>query len=109
MTKYGNKFYVGSQTTTRTPDHFGKWLPDGTNFYFLKPLVSNIKSYIKDTTDFVRHIRDLQKVPQNTLLVTLDVTSLYTNIPNQKVCERVPSSANYTDTNVTTAHGSDLE
>ena len=52
--------------------------------HFLKPLVPNIKSYVKDTSDFVKKIRDLGTVPSNTLLVTLDVTSLYTNIPNQE-------------------------
>ena len=43
-----------------------------------------IKSYIKDTTDFVRMIRNKAPVPDNTLLGTLDVTSLCTNILNQE-------------------------
>jgi len=52
--------------------------------YFLNPLVPKIKSFVKDTTDFVAKIDSLGKVPTNTLLVTLDVSSLYTNIPNQE-------------------------
>ena len=52
--------------------------------YFLNPLVPKIESYIKDTTDFVTKILQLDKVPENTLLVTLDVSSLYTNIPNNE-------------------------
>ena len=52
--------------------------------FFLNLLVPKIKSYIKDTTDFARMIWNKAPVQDNTLLVTLDVTSLYTNIPNQK-------------------------
>lgn len=46
----------------------------------LKPLTKNVKSYIKDSSDF------LMKLPQetnsDTILATFDVVSLYTNIPN---------------------------
>ena len=52
--------------------------------HFLKPLVPTIKSYIEDTTHFVKVIRDIPVLPGDTLLVTLDVTLLYTNIPNNK-------------------------
>ena len=38
------------------------------------------KSYLKDTTDFINFI-ERTKLPENTFLVSLDVTSLYTNIP----------------------------
>ena len=48
----------------------------------IKHYVPLLPSYIKDTTDFIRKIESLPKLPENTLLVTLDVTSLYTNIPN---------------------------
>ena len=50
--------------------------------YFLKPIVQNTTSYIKDTTHFLSILRDTGRLPDNTLLVTLDVSSLYTNIPN---------------------------
>ena len=40
-----------------------------------------LDSYIKDTTHFLREISDLQ-VPERSYLVTLDVSSLYTNIPH---------------------------
>ena len=73
--------------------------------HFLKPLVPNIKSDIKDTTHLVKSIRDMPALPRETLLVTLDVTSLYTNIPNQEgirasakalSCERASSSKSST-------------
>jgi hypothetical protein len=39
---------------------------------------------VKDTTDFINKIESLDLVPENTILATVDVTSLYTNIPNQE-------------------------
>ena len=39
------------------------------------------KSYVKDTTHFLKLIRDAGVVPQNSYLMTLDVIPLYTNIP----------------------------
>ena len=50
--------------------------------YFLKPIVQNTESYIRDTTHFLRLLENHKKVPENTFLVTMDVSSLYTNIPN---------------------------
>lgn len=41
----------------------------------------SLSSYIKDTTHFLREISGLD-VPEGSLLVTLDVSSLYTNIPH---------------------------
>ena len=50
--------------------------------HFLNPLVKETKSYIQDTTDFLNQIEKMGKVSKDTILGTLDVTSLYTNIPN---------------------------
>jgi hypothetical protein len=47
--------------------------------YHLQPISKNHKSYIKDTYDFLKKIKDL-KIPENALLITLDIESLYTNI-----------------------------
>ena len=53
--------------------------------FHLQPLTSTIKSHIKDTTHF---LTELDKIPATTskesYLVTLDVRSLYTNIPNEE-------------------------
>ena len=49
---------------------------------FLNPHLPNIRSYIKDTTDFIKKLNDLPRLSENTILCTLDVSSLYTNIPN---------------------------
>jgi hypothetical protein len=52
--------------------------------HFLKPLVQNTKSYVKDTTDFINKIEMLPNFNDDTILCTVDVTSLYTNIPNME-------------------------
>ena len=52
--------------------------------FFLKPLVKKIPSYIKDTADLINKIEALPPLPENTLLVTMDVQSLYTNIPTDE-------------------------
>ena len=46
--------------------------------YFLQPCVSTLPSYIRDTTEFLNRLRRLPTLPAETLLLTLDVTSLYT-------------------------------
>jgi hypothetical protein len=50
--------------------------------FFLNPLTKLSRSYIKDTTHLLQLLRESGNLPANTLLVTLDVTSLYTSIPN---------------------------
>ena len=47
---------------------------------FLRPLRQKLPSHIRDTTDFIRRLKKLGRVPENSILVTLDVSSLYTNI-----------------------------
>ena len=50
----------------------------------IQPLVPSLPSYVQDTTDFIRKIGEIKNLPQDTILATLDVSSLYTNIPNQE-------------------------
>ena len=52
----------------------------------LQPLVKELPSYLQDDSDFLRKINELnqqEKLPPGTLLVTLDIKSLYTNIPTE--------------------------
>lgn len=44
----------------------------------LKPLCSEVKSFVRDDLDFLRFLPD--KVNHDAKLVTMDVTNLYTNI-----------------------------
>jgi hypothetical protein len=52
--------------------------------HFLQPLVQNTRSYVRDTTDFLTKLEHIKNLPQDTLLCTIDVSSLYTNIPNNE-------------------------
>ena len=54
----------------------------------IKGSIHKIPSYIRDTTDFIRRIESL-RVPEDCILVTFDVTSLYTNIPNEEGIQAV--------------------
>ena len=58
--------------------------------FHLQPFVQSMDSYLKDTTDFLNKLKD-QRVQKNTILVTMDVKSLYTNIPNQEGIQAVKS------------------
>ena len=49
----------------------------------LQPIMKEQQSYIKDTTQFLNFIEGT-RVPQNAILVSMDVTSLYTNIPQEE-------------------------
>ena len=50
--------------------------------YYLKPIVKNIPSYVQDSNDFLNKIDAAKSIPAKCLLGTVDVKSLYTNIPN---------------------------
>ena len=47
----------------------------------LRPLTKRVKSYLRDTTKFLNHLPS--EISENTLLVSFDVQSLYSNIPHQ--------------------------
>ena len=49
----------------------------------LQPIAKLQDSYLKDTTDFINFIENTI-VPENIILVSMDVTSLYTNIPQEE-------------------------
>ena len=51
--------------------------------FFLQPFVSTTKSYIKNTNDFLLKLKGLGKLPDKSILFSLDVVSIYTNIPTE--------------------------
>ncbi|XP_071149216.1 uncharacterized protein [Mytilus edulis] len=60
--------------------------------YHLRPHVRTMPSYIQDTTDYLKKMDSLNPLPNNTILVSMDVSSLYTNIPKNEgivACEQV--------------------
>uniref|UniRef100_A0A673AUF8 Reverse transcriptase domain-containing protein n=1 Tax=Sphaeramia orbicularis TaxID=375764 RepID=A0A673AUF8_9TELE len=48
--------------------------------YFPQPLVTSLPSYRKDSMEFIKMIQTLV-VPNECFLVTMDIESLYTNVP----------------------------
>ncbi len=52
--------------------------------HFLQTFVSLMRSFVKDITHFVKKVQYIGQVPNNTLLVILNVVSLYTNIPHHE-------------------------
>ena len=52
--------------------------------FHLNPLVQTVPSYIKNTTHLLNKLKNLDVLPANAILITLDVSSLYTNIPTNE-------------------------
>ena len=50
----------------------------------LKPIATQIKSYIKNTNDFLKKLRDLLDSQETSIISTIDVVRLYPSIPNEK-------------------------
>ena len=51
--------------------------------HIIKPLVPNTPSYIKDSPHLISLLENTP-IPQNAILATIDVSSLYTNIPQDE-------------------------
>ena len=48
--------------------------------HLLQPIARRQNSYINDTTDFLNFVEET-RIPHDTILVSIDVTGLYENIP----------------------------
>ena len=59
--------------------------------YHLQPIVREIPLYIKDTSNFLRKLKPIPEVTENSYLVTL-VKSLYTNILDSKAIKALKIS-----------------
>ena len=55
--------------------------------YILKKSLTTIPSYTRDTKDFINIIENTT-LPQNCILLTIDVSSLYLNIPQEEGIRR---------------------
>ena len=49
-------------------------------YYDLKPINVSSKSYVRDTSDFLKRLKELVSIPQNVPLTTADVVGLYPSI-----------------------------
>ena len=52
--------------------------------YHIQDSAQSLKSYVRDTTDFINKISTTGELPEEAHLVTMDVKALYTNIPNNE-------------------------
>jgi hypothetical protein len=52
--------------------------------HHIRKYVTRLPSYIRDTQHFIKQIKEIGPLPRGTILATMVVTSLYTNIPNQE-------------------------
>ena len=71
--------------------------------YHLKPEVTKLKSHTTDSTDTINKLSIIQdQVSENDILVTMDVRSLYTNIPNEEGIQTVRNALNASATRLPT-------
>ena len=49
-----------------------------------KPLAEKVKSYIKDTNDFLRRVASFHPLPDDIILCTIYIAGLYPNIPHDE-------------------------
>ena len=69
-------------------------------YYHLQPLVTQTRLYLKDTTNFLQKLTAISELPVGCILVTLDVSSLYTNIPYDEgisACSRALETCPFPD------------
>ena len=52
--------------------------------FHLQPLAREVKSYIKDTNDFLKKLHSLPNLPDDIVLCTVDVVGLYPNISHEE-------------------------
>ena len=69
--------------------------------FYLQPIAQHLPSYIKDTSHFLRKLNTTKEINPRSILVTLDVKSLYTNIPNEEGISAVKNAiARSTDSKI---------
>jgi len=65
--------------------------------YVDKHLQPHVRHYVQDTTDLINKTKNIN-IPDNSILVTMDVSSLYTNIPNEEGIKAVEETLNKAQT-----------
>ena len=58
---------------------------------WLQPHIKKLPSYLKDSTDFLKPI-ETTKIPEKCLLASIDISSLYINIPHEDGKTKCPIS-----------------
>ena len=63
---------------------------------FLQPAAQKLPSHIKDSGDFIGKVKKIGKISPNDILVTMDVSSLYTNIDNNEGIKAIEQNSTIT-------------
>ena len=74
----GNACYAGYSGSGGPTERISNFVDS-----LLQPIAKKQESYIKNTTHFINFIENT-RLPDNAILVSLDVCSLYTNIPQEE-------------------------
>ena len=73
--------------TSRKTNNIRLWWPTEKLSCFVDKILQSIaqqqKSYLKDTTNFINFIKET-KLLKGVILVSMNITSLYTNIPQEE-------------------------
>ena len=70
---------------------------------YLKPLSQSLPSFVKDSTDFINKLEDLNAkgpFPEGSLLVSWDVVSMFPNIDNNLSISAVKRALNSRSVNI---------
>lgn len=71
--------------------------------HHLQPEVVKLKSYVQDSTDAINKLEAInQEMDKDDILVTMDVRSLYTNIPNHEGIQAVRDTLNNSSSSIPT-------
>ena len=62
--------------------------------HHLKPLITSIPSFVKDTNDFLHKLKNMETLPESAILVSLDVVGLYPHIPHAEGLEAIRQALN---------------
>ena len=68
--------------------------------YHIKDLATKHETFLEDTQDFLRKVEELNKkviLPENALLVTIDIIGLFTNIPQEEGISTTEEALNERD------------
>jgi hypothetical protein len=76
--------------------------------FHLRPHIEALLSHLKDTTDYLQKMESMNPLSSGTILVSMDVTSLYTKIPHNDGIEASKNNKN-TNTCISIDHLNYLE
>ena len=88
-----NKYNPPGHAIVSATSHPTEHIPQFVDTH-LNPLVLKLPTYIKDTTHFLKKLDELKELPPGSLLVTLDISPLYTNMPHKEGIEACRKSLN---------------